>query len=442
MMPDHAFHTLGWVRWRRLMPVIFLLYTIAYFDRVNIGMALPSMSHDLDLSSSQAGFVAGVFFWGYLISFIAGGWLAPRFGAKRTILGALLLWGFFSMSTGLVRNVYELSLARFLLGLAEGPVWASMSLLLSQWFVKSERGRAFGFWNLAIPFGALLSGPISGFVLTHANWHTMFVLEGLPAWLWAIVWWKAIPSGIETAHWLPDHERTGLEKGLAEEKAAFAGAGLSKRWRDVLRQPAVWLFMATYSMANMVAYGFGLWLPSAIKAASALNVSPQMIGWLNALPYLASVLGLLFITHSSDRFQERRLHVAIPLVLIGVLLYAGSRLGAHLILLQMVVFTLIGFFLFMNVPLVSALITDIFPRELAIPTIAVTGGIGNLAGGFIGPLLVGGLKQMTGNFSLAFGVLGAVGILGGVFVSAVRPLRLHQSDTQSSLATDGRAKQS
>ncbi|CAN7767291.1 MFS transporter [Caballeronia sp. LjRoot31] len=192
----------------------------------------------------------------------------------------------------------------------------------------------------------------------------------------------------------------------------------------------------------MVAYGFGLWLPSAIKAASALNVSPQMIGWLNALPYLASVLGLLFITHSSDRFQERRLHVAIPLVLIGVLLYAGSRLGAHLILLQMVVFTLIGFFLFMNVPLVSALITDIFPRELAIPTIAVTGGIGNLAGGFIGPLLVGGLKQMTGNFSLAFGVLGAVGILGGVFVSAVRPLRLHQSDTQSSLATDGRAKQS
>jgi sugar phosphate permease len=415
---ESTFQTAGWARWRRLIPIVCLLYTIAYFDRVNIGMALPSMAKDLNLSASQQGFVAGIFFWGYLVSFILTGWLAPRFGAKRVILCALIGWGFCSMCTGLVNNVVELACMRFLLGLSEGPVWSSMALLLSQWFLRSERGRAFGFWNLSIPMGALLSGPISGYVLAHSNWHTMFVLEGMPAWVWAIVWWKVIPRDFDSARWLPDLERRLLEEGLAAEKAELASVKLSPRWRDALKEPAVWLLMGTCSTANMVGYGFGLWLPTVIKAASANDIGPQAIGLLNALPYIASAFGVLFITHSSDHFQERRLHIGVPLILIGILLYTGTHI--HAVAFQMVVFTAIGFLLFMNLPLIAALITDLFPRELAIPTIAFTGGLGNLFGGFLGPLLVGWIRQTTGSFPLAFALLGGAGLLGGVMVLSVK----------------------
>jgi sugar phosphate permease len=408
-------------RWLRIMPVVFLLYTIAYFDRVNIGMALPSMSKDLGLSPSQGGFVAGVFFWGYLLSFLAAGWLAPRFGARRTVLGALLAWGLFAMLTGLATNFAELAAMRFMLGLCEGPVWTSLALLLSQWFLKSERGRAFGLWNLSIPFGALLSGPISGFVLTYTNWHVMLVLEGIPAWIWAVVWWRAIPNSVEQAPWLPAGERRRLSTRLAAEQAEFAAARASADWRGMFRQPAVWLLLCAFSLNNMVNYGFTLWLPTVIKAASSANIGN--VGLLSALPYIASILGVIAVSYSSDRFQERRMHAGCPLLMVGVLLFVGSQAGAHSIVVQVAAFTLIGFFMFMTLPLISALSTDYLPRQWAIPSIAFTGGLGNLFGGFVGPILMGRMKEITGDFSMAFTVLGVLGVVGGLVILAVRPER-------------------
>jgi sugar phosphate permease len=411
----------GRTRWLHIIPIVFLLYTIAFFDRVNIGMALPSMSKDLGLSPTQAGFVGGIFFWGYLIGFLAGGWLALNFGAKRTVLCCLLAWGLFSMATGFAPDFRALVILRFFLGLAEGPLWTSLVALLSQWFLKSERGRAIGLWNLSLPFGALLSGPISGIVLTHTNWHVMFVLEGLPAWIWAGVWWRGIPAGPEQAGWLPLSERTQLEAGLATERAAFAAAQAPSDWRGMLRQPAVWLLLGATCFNNMTFYGIGLWLPSAIKAASALDIG--RVGWLSALPYLAAIAGVLLVTQSSDRRKERRLHAAIPMIVGGLLLYVGSHVATHSGIAQVVSFTLIGFFMFMTLPLISTLVTDILPRPLAVPAIGLIGGVGNLFGGFVGPLLIGYLKQTTGGFSLAFGLLGLFGVIGGLFVLGVRTTR-------------------
>jgi sugar phosphate permease len=424
-------------RWLRIMPIVFLLYTIAYFDRVNIGMALPSISKDLSLSPSQGGFIAGVFFWGYLLSFLAAGWLAPRFGAKRTVLFALMAWGLFAMLTGFANNFVELAVMRFMLGLCEGPVWTSLALLLSQWFLKSERGRAFGLWNLSIPFGALLSGPISGLVLTYTNWHVMLILEGFPAWIWAVVWWRAIPDSIEHASWLPAAERQRLSIRLDAEQVEFADARASADWRGMFRQPAVWLLLCAFSLNNMVNYGFTLWLPTVLKAASSENIGH--VGLLSALPYIASILGVILVTYSSDRFNERRMHAGFPLLMVGVLLFVGSQAGPHSVLVQMAAFTLIGFFMFMTLPLISALSTDFLPRQWAIPSIAFTGGLGNLLGGFVGPILVGRLKEITGDFSVAFTLLGVLGVVGGVVILAVRPVRASSAGIAASAKTGHRA---
>jgi sugar phosphate permease len=411
----------GATRWLHIIPIIFLLYTIAFFDRVNIGMALPSMSKDLALSPTQAGFIGGIFFWGYLIGFLAGGWLALNFGAKRTVLYCLLGWGFFSMATGFAPGFKTLVALRFLLGAAEGPLWTSLVSLLSQWFLRRERGRAIGLWNLSLPFGALLSGPISGIVLSHTDWHVMFVLEGLPAWIWAIVWWRGIPADPAQTDWLPEVERARLEDGLAAERAEFAAAHTPSNWRGMLAQPAVWLLLGATCFNNMTFYGISLWLPSAIKEASALDIGS--VGWLSALPYLAAIVGVRLITQSSDRRKERRLHAAVPMIVGGVLLAVGSHIGATSGVAQVVSFTLVGFFMFMTLPLISTLVTDILPRHLAVPAIALIGGVGNLFGGFVGPMLIGLLKQTTGGFSMALALLGLFGIVGGVLLMNVRPPR-------------------
>jgi sugar phosphate permease len=406
------------VRWLRIVPAVLLMYTISYFDRVNISLALPSMSQDLGLSSTEAGLAGGIFFWGYLVTFLAAGWLAPRFGPRRLVFWSLLAWGFCAMLTGFVRNTDELLVVRLLLGAAEGPVWTATAMLLSQWFLKPERARAFGLWNLCIPVGALLAGPISGMILAHSDWRTMFVVEGLPAWVWAAGWWIFIPQSPETATWLGSEERERLQAGLAAEQAEHVPL-VTEGFGAVLRHPVVWALLGGFSLINMVSYGFTLWLPSALKAASTLGIGG--IGWLSALPYLAAIPGLLMITRSSDRRRERRMHASLPMVMIGALLLTGVYLGANSVVVQMVVFTAMGFFLYMYLPIVFTFATEILPHRMAIPAVAFIGGIGNLFGGFMGPTMVGWLHDLTGGFVVPFTVLGIAGILGGMLVFAVRP---------------------
>jgi sugar phosphate permease len=416
-MTDRASALGSRIRWMRLVPVVFLVYTIAFFDRINIGLALPSMSHDLHLSPTEAGLAGGIFFWGYLITFLLAGWLAPRFGARQIIFVALIAWGACAMGTGLAQSFPQLLAMRFLLGAAEGPVWTSVAMLLAQWFVAPERARAFGLWNLCIPVGALIAGPLSGVILSYANWHAMFVLEGLPAWIWAFVWWRTIPRTLNDAVWLGAAERATLARALETEQAELRRHRHGS-WQDVLREPNVWLLLGAFSLINMVSYGFNLWLPSAIKAASGLDIGS--IGLLAALPYLASTIGLVAITQSSDRHRERRYHAGIPMIAIGGLLGLGAYFGSDSLALEISTFTLMGFFLYMYLPLIFVFLTEILPRNMAIPAIAFVGGIGNLFGGFIGPTLVGWVRTETGSFTAAFIMLAICGAAGGFLTLLVR----------------------
>lgn len=405
-------------RWAHILPSVFIVYTISYLDRVNIATALPAISQDLHLTPAQAGFISGIFFWGYLVTFLIGGWLSNRFGARRVTLLSLIVWGFFAMLSGFADSFYSLAAVRLLLGAAEGPIWSSMSAVLAQWFVKAERGRAFSAWNISLPVGAILSGPISGLILTHHSWHVMMVVEGLPAWLWAAVWWRTIPRSLDHANWLLPAERTALVDGLAAEQETFDRTVGKPDLRQVLMHPDVWLLLVAKTFNNMVAYGFTLWLPTAIKDASKLAIGS--VGLLSALPYVAAAIGAYACGKSSDRWSERRLHGAIPLMLQGVLLLCIAFAGTQSFWLQMVFFTLAGLVMYMTLPLITVMYTDLLPRREAIIAISFSGAIANLFGGFFGPMLVGWLKGLTGDFTVAFSTLAAVGLAGGLLMLAVR----------------------
>src|SRR5258708_7941303 len=139
-------------RWLRIIPVALIMYTISYVDRTNISLALDpnrsSMMKDLFMDDKMKGHAAGIFFLGYILLQIPGGYLASRWSAKKIISMFLVAWGVCAVGCGLAQSFRQFEVMRFLLGVAESGVYPATLVLLASWFPRAERARANAFWNL------------------------------------------------------------------------------------------------------------------------------------------------------------------------------------------------------------------------------------------------------------------------------------------------------
>ena len=411
---------LGKQRWTVILPAVFIMYTISFFDRVNIGMALPHIVQELKLTPLEAGWLGGAFAWGYVVTQFIAGYLALRFGSRRIIGLCLFLFGACAIATGLTRNFTELVIVRALLGLAEGPIQAATAMFLSQWFMKRERGRAFGIWNLSLGAGAFLAGPISGWILAHHDWRIMMFIEGSPAWLFCLIWFIAIPKNIESAKWLEPEDRKVIEDELAAEQASYVKKE-SDPWWTILSIPSLWLMLIGYSLHSMLAYGFTLWLPTSLKSYGVL--SEFEVGMISGIPFLMTMVGVWYIARRSDKFnQERRLHAAIPTSLTGVALLLAAFVPMQYYYIQIILFMFVGLTMKMIVPMVYVRLTEILPTSKAVPAVAFVGACSNFIGQFGGPVVAGYIKQLSGgtDMTMAWALLGMFSIIGGVlFAMAV-----------------------
>src|SRR5215469_9411913 len=125
----------------RLIPLLFLLYVVAFLDRVNIGFAALTMNADLGISSAQYGLLTGIFFWGYCLFEIPSNLILHKIGARTWIARILVSWGIVAMLTGFVRNAPQLYAARFLLGVAEAGYYPGILLYLTYWFPRREQAQ-------------------------------------------------------------------------------------------------------------------------------------------------------------------------------------------------------------------------------------------------------------------------------------------------------------
>ncbi|MEJ8850032.1 MFS transporter [Variovorax rhizosphaerae] len=405
-------------KWLIVMPAVFVMYMISFFDRVNIGMALPYITKEMSLSSVQAGWIGSAFAWGYLITQLLAGYLALRFGPRLLIGACLVLFGGIAVATGFARTFEELLAIRFLLGLAEGPIYAATSMLLAQWFIKSERGRAFGIWNLSVAAGGFLAGPVSAAILAHHDWRMMMVIEGAPAWLFCLIWFWAIPKSLKSAKWLAASDREAIDHSLATEQALH-GDKATDSWVTTFKEPSVWLLMLGFSCSQIILYGLTLWLPTIFKTHE--HLSGMTVGLLSGAPFIMAMFGAYYITHRSDKHgQERRLHAAIPMIIIGLMLTALANIPDRLLAVQICLILLVGFMMKMPTPLISSYLTEILPLRRAIPAVGVVIGGGSFLGQFLGPLLIGYLKSLSPGFGSSFLALGVLGIVGGSLLLAAR----------------------
>jgi ACS family tartrate transporter-like MFS transporter len=401
------------LRWR-LVPYLLLLYIIAWFDRVNVSVAALQMNADIGLSARAYGLGAGVFFLGYALCEVPSNLILAKVGARRWIARIMVTWGLISMAMMFAKGPWSFGVLRFLLGVAEAGFLPGIIYYLSQWFPKGERAGAVSWFMLGIPLSAVFGNPISSSLLELDGWHGLrgwqwlFVIEGLPAVLLGVATWWLLPESAREARWLTDEEKVRVLAHLDTERdatlARHAGSGTL---RMALLHPTVWLLCAVMFCCQTGSYGLNLWIPQIVKDFSGL--SNLWVGFVTAIPYIGAALAMVWVGVRSDRRNERFLHVAIP-SLIGAAGFAASTLGLAVVP-AMVALTIAAMGDLSTRGPFWALPSRFLSGSALAAGIALINTIGSL-GGFVGPTMVGYVRDATGSFS------GGLLFLAGLLVLA------------------------
>lgn len=393
------------------------MYTIAFIDRTNISLALPSMSRELHMSPTQAGDAAGIFFWGYMFLQIPGGFLAQRWSAKRFVSILLVLWGLCSMGCGLVETWRQFWVMRFFLGVAEGGVWPAVLILLAHWFPRPERARANAYWMLCLPVAVVVSSPLSGWILGRWNWRVLLIVEGALPFVWLVIWLMFVDDHPHQASWISDDERDHLAHVLGRESQELESPRSEAFWKALLR-PQVLLLVVVYFLTNTGNYGYLFWLPTALE--NARKMSSQRVGFLFAIPYFVTGIGMVLLSRHSDQTRERRGHVAFALAWAGVCMMSCVALSGYNSLLAFTAISMFGAGAYGMLGPFWAIPTETLPRSVTGTAMGLVNALGNL-GGYFGPVIVGFLKNRTGNFQVAFGLISL-----GYFAAAALTFLLRQ----------------
>lgn len=393
-------------RWLRILPPIMIVCIISYMDRVNIGFAMAGgMSAELGMTASIAGLAAGIFFIGYLFLQVPGGEFAAKRSGKKFISWTIVFWAIISVLTGMVTDVTHLLILRFLLGVAEGGMLPVVLTMVSMWFPNEERGRANAIVILFVPIAAIITGPLSGYIISLSDWRWLFIIEGLVSLLVLIPWLALVSDRPQTAKWLDAKERDFILKRLEEEREELQkGPKQLASLSEVLKNGTMLKLIILNFCYQCGIYGFGLWLPSLLKNLTGSGMS--QIGWLSAVPYVGCAIGMLFVANISDKTGRRKPFVVIPLIGFALCLLLSVKLSAY-IWVSYAFLVGCGFFLQAAAGVFWTIPPRLFSPEVAGGARGVINGIGNL-GGFAGPYLVGLLIQL---YDYDMGIYGLVALL-------------------------------
>jgi len=379
------------VLWR-IIPFVFALYVVSYIDRANIGYAALQMNQELGLSASAFGFAAGVFFIGYFLFEVPSNLALARFGARVWIAFILLLWGLFASLTGFVHSATQLYVLRFLLGAAEAGFFPGVIIYLTYWFRARDQATSVALFTAAIPVSYLLGAPLSTWIMDHAGWRWMLMLEGIPALLGGVACYLFLTDTPERAKWLTPEEKQWLSAELAKDRVERAEVKTLTTWQAIAA-PKVLLLALIYFIYQAGSLGVGYWMPQIIASLSG-HVSNFQIGVLAMLPYAIATVAMVVWSAHSDRTGERQRHAALPLLAAAIALATTGLTRNPAASLTLISIALAGLYAF-KAPFWS--LPGLFlSRSTAAISIASINSIGNL-GGFVGPYLVGVAKGSSGD---------------------------------------------
>jgi ACS family tartrate transporter-like MFS transporter len=392
----------------RIIPFVMLLYFVSFLDRVNVGFAAMTMNKAIGLSPTAFGLGGGLFFIGYFLFEVPSNLILHRVGARLWIARVMVTWGIVSAASAFVVGPNSFYALRFVLGIAEAGFFPGIILYLSLWFPVRQRAVAAAWFMAAAPISTAIGSPISGAIMKLppvaglANWQMLYILEAVPAIILGLVVLKYMTDSPSKAHWMQHEEREWLMARLkAEADARASHAGHTAGALSALRDPRVLALALIYFGTSAGLYTLGLWAPLIIRQYGFGSFETGLIA---GIPSVLAVIAMIWWARHSDRTEERTWHVVVPCVLacLGFVL-VGQASTALMVVLALVV---------VNIGIAAAkaplwAMPSVFLSGAgAAAGIAMINSVGNL-GGFVGPFVIGWLKNVTGTYSAGLYVVAA-----------------------------------
>lgn len=405
---------------KRLLPLVFLLYVIAYIDRVNVAFANLRMSADLGFGDRAFGLGVGVFYLSYVLFEIPGAVIVERWSARKWIARIMFSWGIVTILTGFVRTTGEFYVARFLLGVAEASFFPGMIVYLTHWFRQRERSRAIACLYAAVPAATLAGSPLAGWLLgVHWNglsgWRWLFIVEGIPAVLAGILVLFCMTDRPEQACWLLREEQEWLTRELSAEieaKKRLRNYKILEAFVDV----RVLLLIAAWFLALTGYLGNAYWIPTFVKRLSVLP--DRTVTTLLLVPALIGIVGTLINGWHSDRTGEGRRHSAVPLLVAGVV-YTVLAMGVLRIPVVVSLLLVTTGLVYAFLPVFWSMPTRMLSGTAAAATFGLINAVGQM-GGLAGPYVIGFLNQRTQALRASFAFIALMFLLAGGLIWSLK----------------------
>jgi ACS family tartrate transporter-like MFS transporter len=410
---------------RRLVPFMCFLYFLNYIDRTNIQIAKLEINRALNLNDAQYGLAAGIFFVGYCLFEIPSNLILARVGARRWIARIMVSWGLVCALMFLIRGPKSFYALRLLLGFAEAGFFPGMVLYLSYWVPQRARARAFAWFLTSTALAGCVGAPLGALLLQLkglglAGWQWVFVLEGLPTIVFGVIVFFVLPDRPADARWLDDDEKAILRRRLDAEHA-LTHHHVRDLW-PALVNPTVWLMCAIYSLIVFGYYWVNFWTASIIKEGS--THSTLVVGLLSSIPFLSAAVGMVAAGVIADRTAARRVVVAACAAAGCVGMFCCAFADTTLTRISYLSLAAAG--LWGTLGPFWALPHQFLRGTAAAAGVALINSVGNLVGGFLGPYVVGELKELTKSFRSGLLLTSAVLFLAVILTPLLRPHRVRR----------------
>ena len=410
---------------RRLIPFLWLMYVAAFLDRTSVGFAALQMNRDLGFSASVYGLGAGLFFVGYCLFEVPSNLLMHRVGGPRWLARIMLSWALVAGATALVGGPRGFFALRFFLGVAEAGFFPGIIYYLTRWIPAAQRARLVAAFMTAIPVSTALGGPLSTAILSLdgvwglAGWQWLYILETLPSVALGLMTLAYLPETPAAARWLSPEEKSRLSARLESELVENRCGPAPSVWRALV-SPEILKLCLCYFGVELALYGVIFWIPQVF---GEMHVRPAQLGWAVAIPYACATLGMVWWSRHSDRHGERLWHL-LAASIAGFLGLAISAMFADSPAISLLGITVGASGTLAVLPLFWTQPPAMLGGAAAAGAIALINAVGNL-GGFVGPYVVGALRDSTGGFASGLLVAAAGVLMTGILTMLLsrRPAR-------------------
>lgn len=411
-----------------IVPLLFAGWFINYLDRANIGFAALQMNQELGMGPELFGFAAGIFYLGYILFEVPSNLMMHRFGARKWLARIMFTWGLVAVGIAFAQTPNQLIAGRILLGVVEAGFFPSVLYYLASWFPAKHLGKAIGQVYCANIIALVIGFPISGLIMSMAHevggfsgWRWMMVIEGAPAVVLGVIAFFHIVDKPADAKWLTEREWNWLVKTLEAEHASAEKIGTSS-FKKALVTPMVWFLGVMYFSMGVGFFGISTWLPQVIKQMSSMSII--QIGFVGAIPFLLGAIAMILNAKHSDRHNERRWHLAVPLG-IGALSLAASGLTSSTPLVSFIFICIAAAGIIGSFSVFWTLPPTFLSGAGAAGGMALINAISGLAG-FFAPWLVGVVRGHTPDFTMTLYVLAFAVVMAallGAFLPYPDPVR-------------------